>query len=253
LADIFKNKFQKPLTPTLSQQSPVKAAENKRPAAKVQPVLRSPVKHAYKTRSITNMQKQPSNVIEFENASQRLRVVTPAARSAAHLRVSAGERKISPMNLPEYFLDIGSANNVISELAMPMACAVLHPEMGKAMEYMDLMKIPSLKPLWQRGFGNECGRRFQGIRDITGTNTCFFVELQHIPKNRNITYGKIVCYYKPHKKENERVRITVGGNRMEYSGEVATSTADLTTFKVLINSTVFTKDADMMMMDIKHY
>jgi hypothetical protein len=53
----------------------------------------------------------------------------------------------------------------------------------------------------------------------------------YIPKDREITYGKIFCDYKPHKKEKERVRLTVGGDRLDYSGDVATSTADITTFK----------------------
>jgi hypothetical protein len=34
---------------------------------------------------------------------------------------------------------------------------------------------------------------------------------------------------------------------------VAASTADITTFKILINITLSTKDAEMMMMDIKNY
>jgi hypothetical protein len=59
-----------------------------------------------------------------------------------------------------------------------------------------------------------------------------------------------VCDYKLHKKEKERVILTVGGDRLDYSGEVATSTADITTFKILINITLSTKDADMMMMYI---
>jgi hypothetical protein len=74
------------------------------------------------------------------------------------------------------------------------------------------MKDPQLQPLWTRGFGNECGRLFQVIRDIVGTDTCFFIKLTNIPKERKITYGKIVCDYKPHKKEKERVRLTVGGD-----------------------------------------
>jgi hypothetical protein len=45
----------------------------------------------------------------------------------------------------------------------------------------------------------------------------------------------------------------MGGNRLDYSGDVATSTADITTFKILINSTLSTVDAGMMMMDIKNY
>jgi hypothetical protein len=45
----------------------------------------------------------------------------------------------------------------------------------------------------------------------------------------------------------------VSGDRLDYNGETATSTADITTFKILINSTLSTKDAKMMMMDIKNY
>jgi hypothetical protein len=45
----------------------------------------------------------------------------------------------------------------------------------------------------------------------------------------------------------------VGGNRLDYSGNVATSTADITIFRILINSTLSTADAAMMMMDINNY
>jgi hypothetical protein len=47
--------------------------------------------------------------------------------------------------------------------------------------------------------------------------------------------------------------LTIGGDILDYSGDVATYTADTTTFKILINSTLSTEDADMMMMDIKNY
>jgi hypothetical protein len=45
----------------------------------------------------------------------------------------------------------------------------------------------------------------------------------------------------------------VGGDRLDYSGNVATSTAEITTFNFLINSTLSTEDVAMMMMDIKNY
>jgi hypothetical protein len=133
------------------------------------------------------------------------------------------------------------------------ANAVVHPFTGKEMEYTALMKDPNIQPLWKSGFGNELGRLFQGIRDIPGTDTCFFVELTNIPKDRKITYDKIVCDYKPHKIENERARLTLGGDRLDYTGNVATSTADIKTSKILINSTLSTADAAIMMMDIKNY
>jgi hypothetical protein len=119
------------------------------------------------------------------------------------------------------------------------------------MEYKALMKDPNLQPLWKRGFGNEAGRLFQGIRDIPGTDLCLFVELINIPKDRKTTYGKIVCDNKPQKKEKERVRLTVGDDRLDYSGDVATSTADITTLNTLTNSSLSTEDASMMIMDIK--
>jgi hypothetical protein len=50
LATIFKNKFQKPSAPELIQ-APLKAAENKQPAALAQPILTSPMQHNYQTRS----------------------------------------------------------------------------------------------------------------------------------------------------------------------------------------------------------
>jgi hypothetical protein len=57
----------------------------------------------------------------------------------------------------------------------------------------------------------------------------------------------------PHKTEKERVRLTVGGDRLDYSGDVTTSKANITTFKILINITLSTEDAAMMIMDIKNY
>jgi hypothetical protein len=44
LAEIFKNKFQKPKSPELTQL-PIKAAENNRPIALTQPLLTSPMQH----------------------------------------------------------------------------------------------------------------------------------------------------------------------------------------------------------------
>jgi hypothetical protein len=63
----------------------------------------------------------------------------------------------------------------------------------------------------------------------------------------------MVCDYKPHKKKRGRVQLTVGGDRLDYSGDMAMSTAYITTFKILINRNLSTKDATMMMMDTKKY
>jgi hypothetical protein len=131
--------------------------------------------------------------------------------------------------------------------------SVIHPSTGKEMQYKDLMEDPDLGRSFETGLSIELGWICQGIRDIAGTNTAFFIDLRSISKNRKITYGKLVCDFKPNKNEKHRVRLTVGGDRLDYSGDTATSIADITTFKILVNSTLSTQDAQMMMMDIQHY
>jgi hypothetical protein len=115
------------------------------------------------------------------------------------------------------------------------------------------MKDPIFGPLFEIRLSNELGHIFQGIRNVAGTNTAFFIDLHNIPTDRKITYGKLVCDFNPNKTEKHRVRLTVGGDRLDYSGDTTTSTADITTFKILINSTLSTNEAKMMMMDIKNY
>jgi hypothetical protein len=123
-------------------------------------------------------------------------------------RVPKRSQNLSPRNLSQDdFCDMDTAHMAIALgnrrwSQKHQANAVVHPITRKK-EYMALMKDPRLQPLWKRGFGNEVGRLFQGIRDIPGTDTCFFIKLTNIPKDRQITYGKIVCDYKPHKKEKE--------------------------------------------------
>jgi hypothetical protein len=168
---------------------------------------------------------------------------------AASPRVPAQTQYFPPRNSSQDdFWDMETANMAIALGAnhwsqQHFANAVVHSVTVKQLEYMALMNDPDLQPLWKRGFSSEVGCLFQGIHDTSGTNTCFFVELENIPRDRKITYGKIVCDYKPHKKEKESVRLTVGGGRLDYSCDVATSTADITTFKILINSTLSTEDA----------
>jgi hypothetical protein len=206
------------------------------------------------TRSQTTIHTQ-----DIPNVPLPLRVVTPRTLRQSPPRVPTSSQRLSTRNLSQDdFCRMDSAHMAIALghnhwSKKHQANAVIHPVTGKEMEYSALMKDPRLQPLWTRGFGNECGRLFQGIRDIPGTHTCLFIDLENIPKDRKITYGKIVCDYKPHKKEKKCVRLTVGGDILDYSGDVATSTADIKTFKILINSTLSTKDAAMMMMDIKNY
>ena len=61
-------------------------------------------------------------------------------------------------------------------------------------------------------------------------------DIETIPANRIVTYARIVAYFRPQKKDPNRVRITAGGNLIDHPGELMTRTADLTTSKILWNS-----------------
>jgi hypothetical protein len=253
LAAIFKIKLRQTPAPT-PQAVPPKVFQRQCLAEPSNQILNSPMSISRKTRSQTTIHTQ-----DIPNVTLPPRVVTPGTLRPSPPRVPTRSRRLSPRNLSQdEFCGMDTANMAIAIgdnhwSRQHKANAVVHPVTGKEMEHSALMKDPRLQPLWTRRFGNECGRLFQGIRDIPGTDTCFFIKLTNIPKDRKITYGKIVCDYKPHKKEKEHVRLAVGGDRLDFSGDVATSTADITTFKILINSTLSTEDAAMMMMDIKNY
>ena len=44
---------------------------------------------------------------------------------------------------------------------------------------------------------------------------------------KDVTYGQFICTVQPEKAEPNRTRFTVGGNRINYPGAVATPTAEM--------------------------
>jgi len=70
---------------------------------------------------------------------------------------------------------------------------------------------------------------------------------------RDVTYGKFVCDYRPQKESPFRTRLTVGGDRVNYPGDVGTPTADLLLAKIMFNSVVSTKNAKFMTLDIGNF
>jgi hypothetical protein len=135
-----------------------------------------------------------------------------------------------------------------------ICCPVIDSVTGAKQEYRDLMKCDhNTVATWERSFANELGRLSQGIRDQKGTNTIFFVPKSKVPTGRTVTYGRIVCDLKPHKTEKERTRLTVGGNLIDFPGDVSAKTADLTTAKCLFNSVISTRDARFMLIDISNF
>ena len=64
---------------------------------------------------------------------------------------------------------------------------------------------------------------------------------------------RLVVTDRPQKANPRRVRITVGGDRLDYPFDISTRTAGLSTAKILFNSVVSTPNAKFCTMDIKDF
>jgi hypothetical protein len=137
---------------------------------------------------------------------------------------------------------------------MHMANEITHAVTGETLNLQKLILNPETRLDWQKGNYNEYVRLFQGHKGgVKGTDTCFFIEHEAVPKGQLPTYVKFVCAYKPHKSDPHRVRMTLGGGRIEYPGEVAIKMADLVVTKSILNIVCSTKAALYINMDINSY
>ena len=89
--------------------------------------------------------------------------------------------------------------------------------------------------------------------NVLGTKTMKPVTLHQIPKDCKITYGTMVCDYRPLKSEPNRCRLVVGGDRHTHENEMAVPAANLLEAKIIFNSTISTPNARFCTMDIKDF
>ena len=89
---------------------------------------------------------------------------------------------------------------------------------------------------------------------MKGTNTIKFIHKHKVPKQHTkaITYGAFMCTERPEKSERNQTRYEVGGNHINYSGEVATPTAEMLVAKLILNIVISTPEAWFMTMDISN-
>ena len=135
------------------------------------------------------------------------------------------------------------------------AWAIIDDKTGQSLEYRDLIKRPELRDTWFKSLANQLGRLAQGIGDIKGADTIFFISKSEIPQDiwKDITYGRIAVDYRPGKEEKNGSRLTVGGNRIDYPFGVSTPTCDLPTIKLLWNSVLSTPGAKYFTLDISNF
>eukprot|EP00957_Ditylum_brightwellii_P040495 3064833-Ditylum_brightwellii.AAC.1 len=74
-----------------------------------------------------------------------------------------------------------------------------------------------------------------------------------MPADRKATYAHFVVDIRPQKKETHPTRLAVGGNLIDYPGDVRTLTADINLAKLLFNSIVSTPNTNCCTIDINYF
>jgi len=126
-----------------------------------------------------------------------------------------------------------------------VAGKMFDPVTGKPETIDSLLRGPDSQT-WTRSLANEWGRCTQGItkqrpvldEQIAGNNTMFFIRPNQVPAGRKVTYASIVCTMRPGKSEVYRVRITVGGNRLDAYQDVRSPAVGVTDTKLHLNSVI---------------
>jgi len=200
-----------------------------------------------------------SNHVPAGNTRTKTReAAAAAAPPAQRTRAALQSKRVSRLKQPTRKAQLRRLANSVTQLENEVHDAmVMDAKTGKMLNYRQLLRNPFYSKPWSLSSANEFGRLANGIggRIKNPTNTIRFIRRDEVPTKRmkDVTYGQFVCSVRPEKKEANRTRFTVGGDRINYPGEVATPTADMLVAKMLFNSVVSTKGAKFMTMDISNF
>ena len=123
-------------------------------------------------------------------------------------------------------------------------------------ETIDTLLQGDSRTIWSNALSNEWDRLADGkLNSVTPTHTIRFIKESEIPKGRKVTYGNFVCDIRPFKEEPNRVRLTVGGEKLEYSYDATSPASTLIETKLMLNSTISDahKGAKFCSIDVKDF
>ena len=100
--------------------------------------------------------------------------------------------------------------------------------------------------IWGCSITNELGRLSQGINNIEGNNALLFIPKSEVPWGKKVRYTNMICDYRPLKKEKYRVRLTFGGDILEYEGNASSRVSSLLEAKLLIKIVISEATEDLM-------
>ena len=202
---------------------------------------------------------------EFDNEEMhRFRVITATRRQlpqANHLTIKGffpkAVKATSPPKLqplpPKQAVGLFYADDVTQYYGLN-AGSIWDEELHRWMAYRDLIKHPNpvIRKRWQNAGINEFGRLAQGYDGSEGLNVVTFIAKSDMPNGKRATYARYVVDYRPEKDEPWRLRITCGGDRLEYSGNTTTHSASMETIKCQLNNIISRPNSKAATCDISN-
>jgi hypothetical protein len=137
---------------------------------------------------------------------------------------------------------------------------MVHPVMGCTISgYKKIMHDPATVEVWQTALGKDFGGMAHGCNKTgqKGTNAMFVMahdKIRHaLAAKKFFMYANSVVDYRPQRDDPHRIRITAGGNLIDYDGDASVCMANLDTAKLHWNSVISTENARYMCLDIKFF
>jgi hypothetical protein len=181
------------------------------------------------------------------------RIITQYAINILTLRKQASFSTIHP---PHALMKHAKMQVNMEHYANPM----VHPITGRTISsYKKLIQDTATAKLWQTAFGKDFGGMVQGCNKTgqKGTKAMFVMahdEIRHaLAAKKFFTYANPVMDYRPQKDDPHCIRITAGGNLINYDGNASVHTADLNTAKLHWNSVISTENARYMCLRSKKF
>ena len=87
---------------------------------------------------------------------------------------------------------------------------------------LNILLKGSMARIWELSVAREIDRLAKGIFNIKGNDAIEFIQKSEVPHNETVTYVNMVYDSRLLKSNQYRVRLTVGGDRLEYYNDTAT-------------------------------
>ena len=180
---------------------------------------------------ITPTAQRPTPSATTQRRSSRLNSAPlPSFRNVSFISQEAINSLVAndPVITPQAFVPLHLRKSYTARDIELYGFAMIHPVTGEHItSYRKLMNDPVTSEVWMTAFGKDFGGMCQGDdkTGTKGTDAIFVMDPQdvpNIPKDQPPTYAKVVVAYRPQKDDPYRIRITAGGNKIYYPGELTT-------------------------------